>query len=59
MSEVGESHIHSRNIKSWPEAAIEHLVGRQGQPRGVQVYAIRCSVGLCHTAIIAVLSIIL
>jgi len=30
----------SRNAKSWPEAVIEHLVGRQGQPRGAQVGAV-------------------
>ena len=29
----------SRNATSWPEAVIEHLVGRQGQPRGAQVCA--------------------
>ena len=33
----------SRNAKSWPEAVIEHLVGRQGQPRGAQVYAMQLS----------------
>jgi len=31
------------NAKSWPEAVIEHLVGRQGQPRGAQVYAMQLS----------------
>ena len=30
----------SGNVKSWPEAVIEHLVERQGQPRGVQVQAV-------------------
>jgi len=29
----------SRNAESWPEPVIEHLVGRQGQPRGAQVQA--------------------
>ena len=29
----------SRNDKSQPEALIEHLVGRQIQPRGAQVHA--------------------
>jgi len=29
----------SRSTKSQPEAVIEHLVGRQGQSRGAQVYA--------------------
>ena len=33
----------SRNAKSWPEAVIEHLVGRQGQPRGAQVNAMHLS----------------
>lgn len=28
----------SRNAKSQPEAVIEYLVGRQGQPRGAQVH---------------------
>jgi len=36
-------HQCSRNAKSWPEAVIEHLVGRQGQPRGAQVYAMQLS----------------
>jgi len=31
------------NAKSWPEAVIEHLVGRQGQPRGTQVHAMYLS----------------
>ena len=30
----------SRNAESWPEAVMEHLVGRQGQPRGAQVHAV-------------------
>jgi len=34
---------HSRNAKSWPETVIEHLGGRQGQPRGAQVHAIHLS----------------
>ena len=29
----------SVNVKSWLEQVIEHLVRRQGQPRGVQVHA--------------------
>ena len=29
----------SRNAESGLEAVIEHLVGRQGQPRGAQVHA--------------------
>jgi len=33
----------SRNAKSRPEAVIEHLVGRQGQTRGAQVYAMHLS----------------
>ena len=34
----------NRNAKSWLEAVIEHLVGRQGQPRGVaQVYLMHLS----------------
>ena len=32
-----------KNAESWPEAAIEHLVGRQSQPRGGQVYAMQLS----------------
>jgi len=43
-SEVGIQHVRSgycsQNAKSWLEAVIEHLVGRQGQPRGAQVYAV-------------------
>ena len=31
----------SGNAKSWPEAVIEHLMGRQGQPRGAQVHAMQ------------------
>ena len=31
------------NAKSWPEAVIEHLVGRQGQPRGAQVCVMQCT----------------
>jgi len=27
------------NAESWPEAVMEHLVGRQGQPRGAQLHA--------------------
>ena len=34
------SPICSGNGKSGLEAVIEHLVGRQGQPRGVQVHAV-------------------
>src|SRR5699024_7847101 len=33
----------SRNAKSCLETVIEHLVGRQGQPRGAQVYAMHLS----------------
>ena len=33
----------SGNAKSWPEPVIEHLVGRQDQPRGAQVHAIYLS----------------
>jgi len=32
-----------RNAKSWLEALIEHLLGRQGQPKGAQVYAMHLS----------------
>jgi len=43
-SEVGIQHVRSgycsQNAKSWLEAVIAHLVGRQGQPRGAQVYAV-------------------
>ena len=31
--------ICSGNAESQPEAVMEHLVGRQGQPRGAQVHA--------------------
>jgi len=31
------------NAKSGLEAVIEHLVGRQGEPRGTQVYAMKLS----------------
>ena len=34
---------HSRNAKSLPEIVIEHLVGRQGQPREAQVQAMQLS----------------
>ena len=33
----------SGNAKSHLEPVIEHLVGRQGQPRGAQVYAVQLS----------------
>ena len=33
----------SGNAKSWPKAVIEHLVGRQDQPRGAQVHAMLLS----------------
>ena len=36
-------HLCSGNAKSGPEAVIEHLVGRQGQPRGAQVRAMLLS----------------
>lgn len=35
--------LHSGNAKSWPETVIEHLMGRQGQPRGAQVHAMYLS----------------
>ena len=35
----------SRNVKSGPEAVIEHLVGRQSQPRGAQVQPERLEPG--------------
>ena len=38
-----EFYMCSRNTKSWPEAVIEHLMGRQGQPRGAQLYAVHLS----------------
>jgi len=34
----------SRNAESGLEAVIEHLVGRQGQPRGAQVHAMYLSI---------------
>ena len=33
----------SRNSKSWIEPEMEHLVGRQGQPRGALVHAAQVS----------------
>ena len=33
----------SANAKSQPEAVIERLVGRQGQPRGAQVHVVHLS----------------
>ena len=33
----------SGNAKSWPEPVVEPQVGRQGQPRGVQVHAVHLS----------------
>ena len=33
----------SRNAESWLEPVIEHLVGRQSQPRGAQVHAMQCN----------------
>ena len=33
----------SRNSKSWVEPEMEHLVGRQGQPRGALVHAAQVS----------------
>ena len=33
----------SGSAKSWPEAVIEHLVGRQGQPRGAQLHVMYLS----------------
>jgi len=35
----------SRNAKSQLEAVTEHLVGRQGQRRGAQLYAMHLSDG--------------
>jgi len=35
--------VCSGNARSWPEPVIEHLVGRQGQPRGAQVHAVYLS----------------
>jgi len=42
---VSDFHVWdcSRNTESWPEAVIEHLVGRQGWPRGAQVHAMQLS----------------
>jgi len=37
--------VCSGNAKSRPEAVIEHLVGRQGQPKEAQVYAMYLSGG--------------
>jgi len=34
---------YSRNAESRPEAVIEQLVGRQGQPRGAQVHTMHLS----------------
>jgi len=36
-------HICSGNVNSWLEPVIENLVGRQGQPRGVQMQAMLLS----------------
>ena len=36
-------HLCSVNAESWPEPVIEHLVGRQGQPREAQVHAVQLS----------------
>jgi len=33
----------SGNARSWPEAVIEHLGERQGQPRGAEVHAMYLS----------------
>jgi len=35
-----QTYICSGSAKSWFEAVIEHLVGRQGQPKGAQVHAV-------------------
>jgi len=35
----------SSKAKSWLEAVIEHLVGRQGQPRRAQLHAMHLSDG--------------
>ena len=37
------SEVCSGNAESQPEAAIEHLVGRQDQPRGAQAQAMHLS----------------
>lgn len=37
-------HKCSRYANLWPEIVMEHVVGRHGQPRGVQVYAV-CLIG--------------
>jgi len=38
---AGESRVcmHSRNAESWLKKVMEHLVGRQGQPRAGQVHS--------------------
>jgi len=36
-------HQCRRNAKSLPETVTEHLVGRQGQPRGAQMHAVHLS----------------
>jgi len=36
---LGRNNHCSKNAQSRPEAVMEHLVGRQGQPRGAQVHA--------------------
>lgn len=33
----------SENTESWLEEVIEHLVGRQSQPKGFQVHAVQLS----------------
>jgi len=33
--------VCSGNTKSWPETVIEQSMGRQGQPRGAQVHAMK------------------
>ena len=38
--QVVGNEVCSRNATPWPEAVIEQLVGRQGQPRGAQVHAL-------------------
>jgi len=40
---IHKVHLCSGNAKSGPEPVIEHLVGRQGQPKGAQVHAVYLS----------------
>ena len=38
----------SGNVESQPEAVMEHLVGRQGQARGVQLQGLAVEVRVSH-----------